>query len=108
MTNKKLFKIATLLIMLVMTAAVLSSCGSSNKLVGRWENAHKEIEFFSDGTYSSDDPNGSGSYSIDNNRLKLERLLEPARTYKYEVSGNTLKLYNNAGEVMYEYQKAKN
>lgn len=76
-------KILSVIMIAVLTISIVA-CGSSSKaLVGRWEyNSSQskwskgdvrlsELEFFSDGTYSSNIDGYSGTYTIENNRLRL-------------------------------------
>lgn len=81
---------------------LLSSCGSSaSKLVGQWESDRgqiSELEFFSDGTYTSDDPNHSGNYSVDGDRIRLQGILMSDLTYTFEINGNTLTFYKNSDD----------
>ncbi len=100
----KKIKLLTIIGLLI---AMLTACGGSS-IVGRWESDNSyfdELEFFSDGTYDSNDPNYNGSYSAENGRLRLGGVLMPDKTYSYDVSGSKLTLYNNDGEVYAEYKK---
>ncbi len=97
-----------LFIALGVSVGLLCGCGSSSSsLVGRWEAVDDgvevdygdldELEFFSDGTYSSDLDNYSGGYSVDGNRIKLSGIIASAYTFSFEVSGNTLTMYDDNG-----------
>lgn len=85
---------------------VMTSCGKPS-LVGRWESESDHLEFFSDGTYSSNDANYQGGYSVDGDRIKLQGYLMPDRTYTFKIQNNNLIFYNNDGEVMEEFKKVQ-
>ena len=106
MLNKK--GIVGIIVCLVVVV-LLSKFGGSN-IVGRWESVEDaffdELEFFSDGTYTSDHSNYFGSYSIEGNRLRLSGVLFKDRIYTFELRGNKLTLvYEN--EYVYKYEKVK-
>ena len=86
------------------TMAMLAACGSSSAIVGEWEGSGRvsELEFFSDGTYTSSDANHSGSYSIDGNRIRLSGLLASDWVCDFNISGNTLTL---SGDINAELTK---
>lgn len=109
-------------IMSVMLLAVLlAGCGSkspSDLIVGQWIVPGEEdragttsklvaLEFFSDGTYTSNRSNYSGGYSIDGDRIKLNGVLAEPLTFTFELDGDTLTFYYDDGEVMYEYQRVE-
>lgn len=90
-------KIISVILVTVLILALLASCGSpSSKIVGRWTEVTDDrklfsyIEFFSDSTYISSDPNYSGHYSIDGNRIKLSGILMEDLAGDFEIKGNTL------------------
>lgn len=95
-----------LLLLTGVVASLLSACGSSS-IVGHWETAdgEREFEFFSDGTYTSEKANYAGSYSIDGNRIRLGGILMADLTYTFKVSGDTLILYHDDGDVYREYDR---
>ena len=115
-----------LFVLISLVAALLTACGGSgslgsfgsseDSLVGRWEAVDDgvevdygdldELEFFSDGTYSSDSSNYSGGYSVDGDRIKLSGIIASAYSFSFEVSGNTLTMYDNDGNE-YQYKKVE-
>lgn len=74
-----------------------------SNIIGQWERNEgkgiQELEFFSDGTYTSDHPNYNGNYSIDGNRLKLAGILVDPLVYSFEITNNELILTPNDGEI---------
>ena len=94
--------ILTTLIVTISTILLLSACGGndSSKIVGQWERENTEnvfapfdeLEFFSDNTYSSDDVNYNGNYSIDGSRIKFSGILVEPITCSFDISGKTLTL----------------
>lgn len=94
MKKKKFLCLAIMLACLLSTSA----CGSSeNKLTENswlWENSRGDetLQFFSDGTYDWGGW-GSGTYSVKDDTLKLDRKYMRTYIYKYEISGDELKLY---------------
>ncbi len=95
----------TILIAALLTLTIFTACGGSN-LTGRWTSVDGDyyIEFFSDGTYITDDANYSGDYSAENGRMKLSGILVPDLVFSYTKSGNTLKLTDESGETR-EFRK---
>lgn len=97
-----------ILLFFVVILGLLSACGSSaSSLAGEWK-AEKlrlpaghagisEIEFFSDGTYTSDHPNYCGSYSVDKNRIRLSGDLVDDATFTFDIKGKTLTFYTELG-----------
>ncbi len=80
---------------LALCLCVLSACSSSDSLSGRWRKTDgtaefSYIEFFSDGTYTTNDANYEGDYSIDGDRIRLSGVLVSPLAYTYQVSGDTL------------------
>ena len=94
-----------------------SSDSSSNKtsskkvssIVGRWESVENtwmdELEFFSDGTYSSDKDNYFGSYTIEDGRIRLGGVLMSDLVYSYKLDGDTLILYEDDDDDGIEYRR---
>lgn len=74
-----------------------------SNIIGQWEREEGKgiqgLEFFSDGTYTSDHPNYNGNYSIDGNRLKLAGILVDPLVYSFEIKSNELILTPNDGEI---------
>lgn len=98
---KRFRKPAAILVLTVALVATLVGCSSStSKIVGRWTKTEGRgfsyLEFFSDGTYTSDHVNYEGNYSIDGDRLKLSGILVEAKTYTFEIKGDTLSLYTGS------------
>lgn len=109
MRKFKLFLVVGLMV------ALLSACGSSaSALVGRWEAIDKgvkvdygrlsELEFFSDGTYTSDSSNYSGGYSVDGDRMRISGIIASSYSFSFDVSGSTLTIYDDEGDA-FEYSK---
>ena len=100
--NEKI-KIVAVMAMITM---LFTACGTS-KIVGRWQSfdGSERIEFFSDGTYTSDDVNYQGNYSVDGNRVKLEEILMPDMVREFKVSRDTLTIYDDSGNVVEEYNR---
>lgn len=95
---KKSPKIIIALTLVAALLITLAACGSgSSKIVGRWTKTEGSgfsyLEFFSDGTYTSNKVNYEGNYSIDGDRLKLSGILVEAKTYTFKIKGDTLSLY---------------
>ena len=84
---------------------------SVSNIVGRWERDEgkgiQKLEFFSDGTYTSDHPNYNGNYSIDGKRLKLSGILVDPMVFSFDAKGNMLTLTSDNGEIRY-YTKINN
>ena len=106
----KNFKIMIIVILVVMA---LTACDNSKKIVGQWVTVggtyFKRIEFFSDGTYSSNKSNYKGNYSIEKNRIKLEGYLMDDKIYNFEIDGDKLILYKGDSiEKGDEYERVLN
>lgn len=106
--NKRIISIFSIITLLLL---LLCSCGGSS-LVGHWETDGtverpqfcKELDIFSDGTYSSDESNYSGKYSVDGSRIKFEGILVSAETFNFKASGKTLTLYDG-DKIVCQYKK---
>lgn len=103
-----------ILIVTISTILLLTACGNgSSKIVGQWERENTEevsapfdeLEFFSDNTYSSDDANYNGNYSIDGSRIKFSGILVEPITCSFDVSGKTLTLTYE--DEKWEFTKAE-
>lgn len=97
---KRFLKPAIALVLAVVMAAAFIGCGSSkSKIVGKWNRTEgwgfEYLEFFSDGTYTSNSSNYEGDYSIDGDRLKLSGFMAEAKVYTFKIKGNTLSLYES-------------
>ena len=83
----------------------------NGSLVGRWVAVkHRwmdELEFFSDGTYSSDKAKYFGSYTAENGRLRLDGVLMEDLVFSYELKGDTLIIYDDVNEDGDEYRRVK-
>lgn len=85
--------------------------------MGRWKAVSEgveldygdidELDFFSDGTYSSNLTNYSGGYSVDENRLKISGILDEALTFTFELDGDTVIIYEENGDTV-EYNRVDN
>ena len=99
----------------MLIVALLAACGSKSSLVGRWEAVDDgvevdygdldELEFFSDGTYTSDSDNYSGSYSVDGNRLRISGVIASSYSFDFKVSGNSLIIHDDENDRDCEYTK---
>lgn len=80
-----------------------------SSIIGRWESVENtwmdELEFFSDGTYSSDKDNYFGSYTAENGRLRLGGVLMSDLVYSYDLDGDTLILYEDDDDDGIEYRR---
>ena len=109
-----------ILAFMLITFSIFSmvACGAISThtaIVGRWQSEEgyirgdygplDDLEFFEDMTYTSDDSNYSGNYSISGDRLKLQGILASTRTYTFQVKGDTLTFYNDEGELVATYKK---
>lgn len=80
------------------------------RLQGQWKhinNVHApfdELEFFSDGKYSSDDSNYNGIYSVDGDRIKFEGILVSPVVCSFELKGDKLILKDDDDDT-WEFQK---
>lgn len=103
-------------VLLIVSLAGCSSKSPSDLIVGQWEIPKEienigttsklvQLEFFSDGTYTSNRSNYSGDYSIDGDRIKLNGVLAEPLTFTFGLEEDTLTFYNDDGEGIYEYQK---
>lgn len=107
---KKFVKACSFALTLMLILGCLSACGGTGGkgksqeelIVGRWvvdsKNGYshmlKSLEFFGDGTYVSSHTNYEGSYSISNNRLRLQGILVDSITETFKVDENTLTFYD--------------
>lgn len=103
-----------ILIVTISTIFLLTACGNgSSKIIGQWERENTEkvsapfddLEFFSDNTYSSDDSNYNGNYSVDGSRIKFSGILVEPITCSFDVSGKKLTLTYE--DETWEFTKAK-
>lgn len=108
-------KCLTIILSIVFVIVVLTGCGKSPEkyIIGSWDRTvgeetwavpFSEIEFFSDGTYASDSANYNGNYSITGDRIMLSGILVTPLTFTFEVSKDTLSLYEE-GELIAEFEK---
>lgn len=98
-------------IILLFSTALCGCANSEKKILGQWEyvdggRTFGDLEFFSDGTYTSDSVNYDGKYSIDGNRIKLTGVLVSAKVYTFEIKGDTLNLMYDDGDVYATYERA--
>ena len=95
-----------LLISLMWLIVLLTACEGSTKndIVGLWKSSGDEsifynsVEFFSDGTHVTETPGWSGTYTTDNNRLRISGKLY-GEVFSFEITdnGNKLTLTNSLG-----------
>lgn len=118
---KKSKKYLTSILGIIFFVILLAGCGSkspSDLIVGQWiipgEEDHAgttsqlvALEFFSDGTYTSNHSNYSGGYSIDGDRIKLDGVLAEPLTFTFKLDDDTLTFYYDDGEVIYQYQRVE-
>ena len=76
------------------------SKSKSVTITGQWKDLNNrngiyELEFFSDGTYKSNQSNYAGTYSADGNRLRLDGILMEDLIYTFQIDGDTLTLYDD-------------
>lgn len=110
---KKIFKVLSVVLTIALLSTFIVACSKSSSLVGTWKkvdtkagsNGFTKFEFFSDGTYSSNQVNYSGNYSVDGDRLKLSGILVETKTFTFEIEGDTLKLYTDGYKTPIEYKK---
>lgn len=57
------------------------------------------VEFFDDGTYTSDRPNLKGNFSITGNRIKFEGYLVEDVVETYEIDDGELHFLHDNGSV---------
>lgn len=117
----KVKKYLVSILSVVLLLASLAGCGSkspSDLIVGQWEIPEEvenagttsklvQLEFFSDGTYTSNRSNYSGDYSIDGDRIKLNGVLAEPLTFTFGLEEDTLTFYYDDGGVKYEYQRVE-
>ena len=95
-------------VVLCMVICMLCCCNSSKTMLsGKWEAVDNgvrvdgtslvELEFFSDGTYTSNSSNYEGNYSIDGDRIRLSGILVSSCTFKFNISKGSLTLYYDNG-----------
>ena len=114
MKHNRSLKILVMVMCLI--SIVLTACGSSNPVLGKWEatdGSGETIEFFKDDTFvieSSIGLNISGTYSIeDSDKIKLD--MEGL----WGINGPTIATLSNKGKTLtlslsgveYEYEKAE-
>lgn len=96
-TVKRIVIFMSIIIIIIAIISYSSNNIDSSEIIGQWTtiegNDFRFLEFFSDGTYTSSHPNYFGDYSIDRDRLKLSGIMMEARTYTFEIQGDTLSLY---------------
>lgn len=100
MTSVVKKRVGLMMVLILLMLSAFCGCKSAeDKLVGRWElvegNCLRNIEFFSDNTFSA--TSWSGIYSIDGNRIKLETVYMGAWLYTFELDGSRLSLEGDSG-----------
>lgn len=71
-------------------------------LIGQWVSdssfeGFSQLEFFDDGTYTSNLPNGKGGFSVSGNRLKLDGYMVSDTTCDFRIENGNLYLGNGKG-----------
>lgn len=102
---KKITGFIAMALMLIM----LTACGSSS-LVGKWERTEgdlfRNMEFFSDGTYTTSG-GFSGNYTMERNRIKLtiKNSGISDRVYNYKITNNILTLDDDKGREHAKFKR---
>lgn len=98
-------------LMVITTLCVLlASCGNSadtltkNSWVWEYSGGSDVLEFYDDGTYDWGGW-GSGTYSVKDNKLKLDRKYMRTYTYTFEISGDTLTLSETDSSNVFKLTK---
>ncbi len=98
---------------LMVTAAVfmlLTACGNPEDTLVKnswvWESSRGSdvLEFYDDGTYDWGGW-GSGTYSVKDDKLKLDRKYMSTYTYIFEIDGDTLTLSETDGSNVFTLTK---
>ncbi len=103
----KKFKV---LIIIAALLILLSACGNSadtltkNSWVWDYSGGSDVLEFYDDGTYDWGGW-GSGTYSIKDDKLKLDRKYMRTYTYTFEISGDTLTLSETDSSNVFKLTK---
>lgn len=103
----KKIKIITMISLICM---LLTACGNTtdkltkNSWVWEYSGGSDVLEFYDDGTYDWGGW-GSGSYSIKDDKLKLDRKHMRTYTYTFEISGDTLTLDEVDGSNVFKLTK---
>ena len=103
----------TVWLLAFMIICIMGACQKSPeaKITGRWRLAEdsssflNRLEFFSDGTYVSNHANYEGSYSIDDNRIRLQGILVDTKSFTYQLKGDILTFYDDGGDVYCVYER---
>lgn len=118
LNKKRIIGIIGIVLCAVVLIFLFSKCGGS-PLVGQWEavgdlfvpvdyGSIKEFEFFSDGTYTSNQANYAGNYSVEGNRLKISGILASPKTFSFKVRGDILSLYlPEYEEYVFEFKRVQ-
>lgn len=96
--------VMVILVVMILLAMILGLCSnsSSNDIVGLWKSTGKEdvfynsIEFFSDGTHITETPGWCGTYTTDENRLRISGKLY-SEVFTFRLDKNELTLTNSLG-----------
>lgn len=117
---KKTRKFISVVLTLLILCLSVTGCSQSNDpkdlLVGEWESvtwqlyiigpkSMSTIEFFSDGTYTSNAADCHGRYTIDNNRIKLEATYGEPLVCSFSTDGKTIIFTIDNDEHEYKYTK---
>lgn len=95
---------------------LLTACGNSTESVSKtltknswvWSSSQGSdtLEFYDDGTYDWGGW-GSGTYSIKENKLKLDRKYMRTYTYTFEIDGDTLTLDEVESTNVFKLKKSE-
>lgn len=83
---------------------------SEENLYGQWEKTEgraefSSVEFFDDGTYTTESPNLKGDFSITGNRIKFEGYLVEDVVETFEVKDNELHFLYDDGQIKCTFVK---
>ncbi len=103
------------LLMICAILMTLTACGGSS-LEGHWEvpggvnessTKIQELAFYDDGTYTSNNSNYNGEYTVSGSTLKLTGILVEPKTLNFIVSGDTLSFFDDEGNITIELERTK-
>lgn len=110
---KRISRIISVCLVIVILTCLMSACGSSKKFVGTWERDGSEeiMVLANDGTGSTSEAGLSGSivWSVEKDKVFITISacgMTETNEYAYEFSGDTMTLTNADGDELV-YRKAK-